>query len=365
MIHSFGKLVIDLQALRDNYDIISKKIVSDCIIAPVVKANSYGLGMVELSHIFHEKGARNFFVATPEEGLILRQALPESKIFVLGGFYKNHMHDYLSHTLSPVLGGLEELDAYRDLALEQNQILQAFLHFDTGMNRLGLSKRESIILLNEPGRMDGLNICGVMSHFACAEEDNNPMNEIQYESFMQNTAHFSKAQKSLCNSPGLFQDQRYHFDMVRPGMALYGLNPTPGKPNPMKPVIRLEIPVIRMRTALKGESAGYNSTYRFEQDTRLAIISVGYADGVFRSLSNRAVFYWKGYACPVRGQISMDTTNIDLSAIPENKRPNVGDYVELLGPFQNADDLANIAGTIGYEILTSLGARYKRHYINS
>ena len=258
-----------------------------------------------------------------------------------------------------------EIEAYKKLGAKTGEKLPAYLSFNTRMNRLGLGSVETEKLLGEMSMLDGINVIGILSHFACADEAGNPMNDIQYNLFNDIAKAFPNAQKSLCNSSGIFRDPKYHFDLARSGMALYGLNPTPETTNPMEPVVRLEASVVRVRLVYKDASVGYNATYRFDKNTWLATLAVGYADGISWHLSNKGVFYWKGYPCPIRGRVSMDLTTIDLSAVPEGQRPKPGDVIEILGPHQSANDLAKAAGTIGYEILTSLGSRYERRYIET
>lgn len=212
--------------------------------------------------------------------------------------------------------------------------------------------------------LDGINVAGILSHFACADEKDHAMNETQYEVFEKIAKHFPNAEKTLCNSSGIFRNSKYHYDIVRPGMALWGLNPTPEIKNPMQPVASLTAPVVRVRLVYKGATVGYNATYKFDKDTWIATLSAGYADGIFWNLGNKGALYWKGYKCPIRGRVSMDLTTVDLSEVPEGQRPKPGDALEIIGEHQQADDLAKAAGTIGYAVLTRLGNRYERKYIS-
>ena len=359
-----GKLTIDLRAIRDNYDILRAQVGSNCRVAGVVKANAYGLGADRVGPALYEAGCRDFFVSSINEALALRQVLRGGTICVLNGFYNSAADLYAENGFVPALGSFMEIESYRKLAAKQGRKLPAWLSFNTRMNRLGLGSVETEKLLADQSMLRGLEITGVMSHFACADEAGHPLNEIQFGLFNEIAAHFPQAKKSLCNSSGIFRDNKYHFDLVRPGMALYGLNPTPEKPNPMKSVIALSAPIVRIRLVYKDSSVGYGATYRFEKDTQLATVSAGYADGIFRALSNKGALYWKGYRCPIRGRVSMDLTTVDLSSVPEKERPRPGDFIELIGSHQSADALAEDAGTIGYEILTSLGNRYERIYLN-
>lgn len=341
-------LTIDLGALGDNYSRIKGLISLDCEAAGVVKANAYGLGMERVAPALARAGCRKFFVALPQEGEALRALAKEAEIFIFGGFQRGAEDLYARHDLIPVLNSEEETGRYRKAGGGK-----CALHFDTGINRLGL---ETL-----PDDLQGLNVQMILSHFACADEDH-PKNEEQYEKFLRIAALFPNVPKSLANSSGVFRDSKYHFNLVRPGMSLYGLNPTPGKPNPMRRVVTLDTPVLQTRTAKRGETAGYGATYGFERDTQLAVCALGYADGIHRALSNKGALYYKGQALPMRGRISMDFIAVEIGHLPENSRPTPGERLEVIGEYQSADDLAAAAGTIGYEILTSLGQRYLRQY---
>lgn len=358
-----GTLTIDLQALRENVEIIRGRLAQGARLGASVKSNAYGLGALQITGALVAQGVEDFFVATPQEALKLRERYPRIRIMVLNGFYNSHAGLYADHGLIPVLGSFLEIEGYKALAGKYQKKLPAYLHFNTRMNRLGLGSVETEELLSNMAMLDGLDVVGIMSHFACADEANNPMTETQYELFAEIAQKFPEVEKSLCNSSGVFRDPKYHFDLVRPGMALYGLNPTPEQDNPMKAVVGLEVPVMRLRLVYKGATTGYNATYCFDKDTWLATVAAGYTDGIFWSLANQGFLYWKGYECPIRGRVSMDMTTVDLSNVPEGERPKPGDVLEVLGPHQSADDLAKAAGTIGYEVLTSLGNRYHRSYV--
>ncbi len=358
-------LAIDLDAISLNYNNLLKRLRPGCRLGAAVKANGYGLGAAEVSRQLFSAGCRDFFVSSPEEGVELRSSLENGRIYVLNGFYASRAEFYIEHNLVPMLGSFLEIEGYKKLGAKHGKKLDAYLSFNTRMNRLGLGSVETGKLLQQMDMLDGLNVIGILSHFAASDEKDHPLNETQYELFKNIAQHFPRAEKSLTNSSGIFRDQKYHFDLARSGMALWGLNPTPETSSPMKPVISLKAPILRMRMVYKGASVGYNATYTFDKDTWLATVSAGYADGVFWNLSNKGALYWKGYKCPIRGRVSMDLTTVDLSEVPENERPKPGDALEILGEHQQADDLAKDAGTIGYEILTRLSNRYERKYINS
>lgn len=357
------KLTIDLGALAANYQMLQDKVGAACRVSAVLKANAYGLGARRVSQTLYDQGCRDFFVAKPAEAMALSHLPSDRRVYVLNGFYDSVEDLYIRHDLTPVLGSFVEIDLYKQLAGKIGHRLPALLKFNTRMNRLGLGAAEQEKLFADLNILEGIDVQGIMSHLACADEPDNPMNEIQNDLFQKIAGHFPSVFKSLANSSGIFLGQDYHYDMVRPGAALYGLNPTPGLPNPMRPVIKLDVPVIRLRTVYPGASVGYGATYRFDKNTWIATLSAGYADGIFWSLGNKGRLFWQGYPCPIRGRVSMDLTTVDLSAVPDAERPRPGDFMELIGPHQDADALAADAYTIGYEVLTSLGQRYERVYV--
>lgn len=342
-----GRLTIDLDALRENYKILREK-ARNAEVAGVVKANAYGIGVETVAPLLQQEGCRLFFVATPEEGIQLRGLLPDAEIAILDGLYKDAEDAYREHGLIPVIGSFE--------ALERAGDMDVIFHFDTGMNRLGfkVSVARAVAEKAPSPRM-------IMSHFACADDQDHVLTHKQYERFADIANLFLNTPKSLCNSASIFQNDTYHYDIVRPGMALYGLNPTPWRDNPMRPTAMLEVQVLQVHEGKKGETAGYGASYLFEEDTKLATVAMGYADGFHRILSNRGKLFWNAKPCPVVGRVSMDTTIVDLSYVQDDL-PQEGDWMEVFGPHQSADDLANDAGTIGYEILTSLGDRWERIY---
>lgn len=356
-----GQLTIDLNALEYNYKLCQKTAGNGCQVAAVVKADAYGLGLAHMAPILWKAGARCFFVATIEEAERLRLLLAEAEIVVLNGFKPGEEGMYFEYRIIPAICSLEEMDRAKEYARRAAQKLRIFLHLDTGTNRLGI-EREHVKGLSE--RVEdyySLKLAGVMSHFACADEDHE-MNDAQYRLFQELCVHFPDVPKSLANSFGLFRSADYALDIARPGMALFGLNPMPGQKNPMRPVVDLKVPVLQIRSVRQGETVGYGATYSFQKDAKLAVVSLGYADGFLRALSNKGHLYWKDYALPIRGRVSMDQTVVDLSEVPEKNYPQVGDMLEVIGTHQSADDLAEAAGTIGYEILTGLGTRYHRVY---
>lgn len=361
---ALGRLTIDLGAIAANHDIIRRQIGTSCGIAGVVKANAYGTGMTRVAATLFQKGSRRFFVATPDEGFALRQILPLAEIAVLSGGLPHNTEAYIYAHIEPVLNSFHDIALWRDAARKADKILPAIIHLDTGMNRLGLSAAEGEMLLKDPALLRGLDVIIVMSHFACADEKYHPLTDRQYEQFRSFAQHFPHAKKSLANSSGIFRSKDYHYDLVRPGMAIYGLNPTPESGSPMKSVVSLESRIIQTRHVKAGETIGYSATHTFKGAGLTATVGLGYADGFHRAHSGQAKLFWRGIPCPLVGRVSMDLVTVDLSNLP-TPLPQPGDWLEVLGPHQNADQLAEIAGTIGYEVLTNLSDRYHRIYVEA
>ncbi len=352
-------LTIDLSALIANYRLFKRQTAGE--VAGVLKADGYGLGATALASALLNDGCAQFFVATPDEGAAIRAIAEDAKIAVLGGLYHGAEDFYLYHHLIPVINSLDQLHRWRDFSVKESFALPYWLHVDTGMNRLGLGADEWATLEADPGQAEPLHMIGIMSHFACADEKDHALNDRQAERFAACARLFPDALKSLCNSSGVFRNKNWHHDLVRPGYALYGGNPTPEAENPMQRVVTLETPVLQTRRVKKGESVGYGAGHHFDQDTETATVALGYADGFLRAGSGKARLYYKGQACPILGRVSMDLISVGIGHLAD--KPVPGAMMEVLGPHQSLDQLADDLGTIGYEILTSLGGRYGREYL--
>jgi alanine racemase len=291
--------------------------------------------------------------------------LPAAGIFVLNGPLPGEERDYIAKVLVPVLNTLDQVRLWQDAASAAGRPLAAVLHLDCGMNRLGLTGREAACLAAEPARIEGLAVELVMGHLACADEPDNPANAEQRDRFRKVAdalpAPARRAPRSLAASCGLFLGQDFRLDLARPGYALYGGNPTPGQPNPMRTVVGLKARVLQARRVDPPAGVGYGATHRVERSAELVTLAIGYADGLFRALSNRGRLVVDGQALPIVGRISMDLTVVDASALPA-ERLLPGGFAEILGPGQDIDQLAADAGTIGYEVLTQLGRRHRRVY---
>lgn len=354
-----ARLTIDLAALAHNYQLLKDKVEASCQVAGVVKANAYGLGLDRVVPILERLGCPHYFVATPQEAINLRQIAPAKPVVVLGGLL-GPAEEYLKHNITPVLNSLREIEIWHNAANKMGRRLGAVIHYDTGMNRLGLDDSELRTLMKEPFRLNGLDVEMIMTHMACADDKTSAMTARQYEKFRAFAAEFPNAKKSVANSSAIWRSANYHQHLARPGMALYGLNPTPERPNPMKPVASVEARVLQIRHVKEGETIGYSAAETMPYDGTLATVGIGYADGLPRSAAPDLQMFWQGKPCPVRGRISMDLTIVDITG--HKPAPMPGDWLEVIGPNQSADQLADAAGTIGYEILTSLGSRMQRVY---
>jgi alanine racemase len=354
-----ARLTIDLVALAHNYQLLKDKVEAACQVAGVVKADAYGLGMERVVAILERLGCPYYFVATPHEAITLRGFVPAKPIAVLDGLL-GPAEEYLKHDIKPVLNSLREIEIWHNAATKAGRRLGAILHYDTGMNRLGLGDDEVAILMKEPFRLNNLDVEIIMTHMACADDKTSGMTARQYEKFRVFAAEFPNAKKSVANSSAIFRSSSYHHDYARPGMALYGLNPTPERQNPMRPVIGLEARVLQVRKVKEGESVGYGAATVMPYEGILATVGIGYADGLIRSVGGRLKMYWQDKPCPVRGRVSMDTVVVDITALKPAPMP--GDWLEVIGPNQSADTLAAAAGTIGYELFTGLGPRLQRIY---
>lgn len=361
-----GRLTIDLGAVAKNWRALDA-LSANSLTGAVIKADAYGTGLIPSGMALYQAGARFFFVATPDEALELREKLPEAHIFVLNGLYPGSARLYEQNRLMPILCSMEMLKEWLAHCVSANEAYPAALHFDTGMNRLGFRIQEADQVREEIEQFGYLPQM-VMSHFACADQPSHEKNRTQLALFQSIMSQFPGVPASLANSAGMMIGRENHMQMVRPGVALFGGRAVSGRKNPMTPVVKLEVPVLQVRTAKTGETVGYGATFELDRDSRLAIISLGYGDGFLRSLSStntrqggRIVF--NNRIAPVVGRISMDLLAVDVTDLKDNG-PRPGDMVEIFGKTLTVDSQADLAGTIGYEFLTSLKGRYKRSYIS-
>lgn len=379
-----GLLTVDLDAVAANYGMLRAE-AAGAEVAAVVKANAYGLGMGPVARRLADEGCGTFFVADANEGAALRallsDVLPDADIYVLNGLFPGAAGFYAGHGLAPCLASLAEVAEWRAAAKggRAGRPLAAALHFDTGMNRLGMNEDDAAALAAEGALTEGIEVKLVMSHLACSDEAANPVNARQlarFRALREGLAkRFPEARASLANSGGIYLGKDYHFDMVRPGVSLYGGSPFTGRANPFRPAVTVEARVLAVRETGPGETVGYGGTWAAGRPARLAVLAAGYADGYMRALSsprnpgdnggyeNGGQVRIAGYTAPVAGRVSMDMLIVDVSGLPDGAVKR-GDMAELIGPHITVDEVGLKAGTLGYEILTSLGNRYMRVYLS-
>jgi alanine racemase len=359
-----GVLTIDLAAIVANWRELARR-SEPAACAAVVKADAYGCGAAPVARALNAAGCETFFVAHLSEARSVRAVAHNAVIYVLNGLAPGTADAYAKDNLRPVIGSLAELDEWNHFHEKSGFAGTAALHVDTGMNRLGLTPEEVAELVARNG-VNRHAISLLISHFACAEEPSHPLNAKQMAEFRDVRALFPDLPGSLANSSGIFLGPDAHHDVVRPGVALYGANPTPGHLNVMRTAVHLDGRIVQVRDVAEGESVGYGATWTARRPTRLAVVSIGYADGFLRAatvtdLKAGAEVIVAGRRCPLAGRISMDLLAIDVTDVP-GEGPDRGDLVTLLGDEIGVDELASHAGTIAYEVLTSLGRRYRRVY---
>ncbi len=360
-------LTIDLAALRANYATLRDQAKgSEC--AAVIKANAYGTGAEQAVRALSKEGCGTYFVATFAEAETIRAAAREATIYVLDGFFAGSGPAFAEKAVRPVLSSLAEIQDWAAFCRERDQPLPAALQFDTGMNRLGMPHGEVEQLAAEPELLASFAPALLMSHLACADEPGHPLNEAQLKAFEACRAMLPACRASFANSAGIFLGARYHFDLVRPGFALYGGKAAEGR-EALRRVIRLEARIVQVHDARAGTSVGYGADQSLSRPTRIATLAIGYADGIFRALGAREgqsgfTAYIGGHAAPALGRISMDLITLDVTDIPEGLAHR-GAWAEIIGEHVSVDDLAARAGTIGYEMLTSLSSRAQRIYTGS
>ncbi|MEM9684906.1 MAG: alanine racemase [Pseudomonadota bacterium] len=352
-------LTIDLDAIADNYARLRDQ-QRDGACAAVIKADGYGLGAAQVGERLARAGCDTFFVAHLEEGIALRPVVPAARIYILNGLYAHCAADYTAHALIPVLNDRGQIDDWAGHCRAHGP-QPAAVHFDTGMTRLGLTPPEATHLFDDPGILEAFADVLIMSHLACADEPDNALNDLQRQRFNEIRDRLPGHRTCFANSSGLFLGEGFKSDLGRPGIALFGGNPTPDRPNPMRPVVRLEGRILQLREIDAPRTVGYGATHEIAPPARVATIAVGYADGYLRSIGNQGHAYIGEVRVPIVGRVSMDLITVDVTDAPA-PLCQPGRWVELLGERHTIDDLAEEAGTIGYEILTSLGARHHRVY---
>ena len=358
-------LRVNLKAIADNYKSLQSRVGKNTKVAASVKADAYGLGAQRVSRSLYGAGCRTFFVATAGEGKIVRESIGDNAtIYVLNGPGTRDISLFFGARLKPVLNSMEQVKIWKDATTGVKHVPYCALHFDTGMNRLGFSQSEYEQIQRNPKLLETLGVDLIMSHLACAPDANNAYNKEQLEKFRQQASKLPMLPMSLANTAGIYLGNAYHFQMVRPGIGLYGGIATNNPAQEVSSsVVSLMAPVLQIRTLKQGDLVGYNSTFRAEKDMTLAIIGAGYADGIpvafssdgqtpngFATVQSRRV--------PIVGRVSMDLTALDITSL--NKAPIIGDWAEFLG--ENLENDAKSAHTLNYEMLIRLGSRARREY---
>ena len=362
-----GLLNVDLAAIVANYNVLTHRVLpADC--AAVVKADGYGCGIDQVTAALASAGCKTFFVAQLDEARRVRALAPAAVIYVLNGFPAGTGPALAQINAQPVINSAVELAEWDQFVTTSGWRGGFALHVDTGMNRLGLSLDEAAAMA--PRIHSGNHgITLLMSHFACSDEPANPLNTQQIQRFREIRTLYRGIPASLANSSGIYLGPAAHCDLVRPGAALYGINPTPSAKNPMQSVVELRARVLQIRSVAKGATVGYGATWTAKRDTRLAIVAAGYADGYLRAASateaepGRQVLI-ENLRCPIVGRVSMDLFAVDVTDVPQGAIHR-GGLVTLIGGALGIDEVAAQAGTIGYELLTNLGNRYHRTWTNS
>jgi alanine racemase len=358
-------LTINLAALRSNWAELNKASgKAEC--AGVIKADAYGLGLEQITRALRDEGCKTFFVATLTEAQRVRAVQPGADIYVLDGLLPGAAPHYAGFDLRPCLSSLAEVHEWAAYCQAIGRKLRAAVHIDTGMNRLGLSAGEVELLAAVPTPFEQFECVLIMSHLACADETTHPMNPRQRAAFDRLRAKLPTAKASLANSGGVFLGPDYHYDLVRPGIALYGGRSLEGAANPMHWVVQLQARILQVRDTAEGETVGYGATYTCHRPSKIATLACGYADGFLRAISrvgqsSGAVGFLGPHPVPIVGRVSMDLITVDVTGVPENLAQR-GAWVEVLGARTTIDDLTDRAGTIGYELLTRLGKRVHRIY---
>ena len=359
-----GVLTIDLAAIAANWKrLYGMTVPVEC--AAVVKADAYGCGIERVVPALKKVGCRTFFVADIAEGRRVRAAAPDAVIYVLNGLMPSTAPAFAEANLRPVINSTTELAEWDTFVSSSNWDGGAALHVDTGMNRLGLTPEESVAVAARV-QSEGHGFKLLMSHLACAEILDHPMNDRQIRLFREIRILFRGVPSSLVNSAGIFLGGTAHCDLVRPGIALFGGNPIPGQKNAMRAVVELKGRITQVRQLKKGDTVGYGASWTAARPSRLAVIAIGYGDGYFRAAAATkskapANVIIAGKPCPLIGRISMDLLAVDVTDLPAGVARR-REFATLIGGDIGVDELGAACGTIGYEILTNLGRRYHRNY---
>lgn len=361
-----GRITVDLAQLAHNWQNLAR-LVAPASCGAVVKADAYGLGAARVIPALYTAGCRTFFIATPDEGLAARALAPDARVYALDGLFAGSAEDFFAARVTPVLSTLASVEAWAGLAAARGIRLPAALHIDSGLNRLGLTARDARRLANDARLLSALDVTLVMSHLASADNPADQKNREQLLAFETLSALFPGVPRSLAASDGLMLGKAYHFDLVRPGYALYGGQASAGNPAPVSPVVTVTARVLAVNDVAPGETVGYAASWRAQRASRIATVAAGYADGVPRSASSRdgkpyGYVLIRDVKVPIAGRVSMDLITLDVTDLPPGA-VQAGDDATLIGPGLSIEDAGYAAGTIGYEVLTRLGQRFERVYL--
>lgn len=369
MLNCDYQLTINLAAIQNNWLLLKNSLRSGAECAAVVKANAYGLGANEVATALFEHGCRTFFVANLQEALALQAVVStQTRVIIFGGLRPGEELPCLQKSFVPVLSTIKQIERWVEAGSNFKQPYAAAIKVDTGMHRLGLLPEQLTELCQQRELLLACHPILLLTHMACAELPEHPLNAQQLSVFKQAAAQIKavipEIKLSLANSSAIFLGEDFHADLVRPGASLYGVNPTPHLQNPMSPVVSLALPIVQIKTIVGPASVGYGATFEIPvgKKVKLALALGGYADGIFRYLSNRGCGLIAGQQVPLVGRVSMDMVMFDVSDI-NNTLLEESDVITLIGDTITVDDIARDAGTIGYEVLTALGSRYRRRYV--
>ncbi|MBN9669989.1 alanine racemase [Roseibium aggregatum] len=361
-----GRLTIDLDAIAANWTFLNGKLSGAAECAAAIKGDGYGTGQDKAGPALYAAGCKTFFTAVPAEAVALRELLPDAVIYVLDGLFPGAAEFFPHHDLRPVLASVEELKDWSALCKSAGRSFKAAVHVDTGINRLGLPPGDLSAALGDPDLCGPFTPSLIISHLACGSTPAHEMNQRQLKLFREVTEPFSHIPRSLANSAGVLMGPEFHFDLVRPGIALYGGQAIDTEPNPMKPVAKVEARIMLVRDVAEGDTIGYGAKQTARRPLKNAVVAAGYADGMLRragSTDERPGGFAMigGFKAPILGRISMDMITLDVTDVPDHLVQR-GAFVEMLGPSVAAAELAAYAETIDYEYLTSLGRRFERVY---
>jgi alanine racemase len=358
-----GVIIVDLGQIRANWRALAQRVApAEC--AAVVKADAYGLGAAQVIPALVKEGCRTFFVATIGEAARARILAPKAAIYILDGLLPGTGPEFLAIGAIPVLASFEEVKEWEALALARGERLPTALHVDSGLNRLGMTGVDMNAIDTEE-RARHLDVRLIVSHLACADNPGHDMNAWQRDNFDAMRRYMPNVPASLVASDGLMLGVDYHYDLVRPGYALYGGQAFQGGPAPVAPVLAVKARVLQVRVVQPSDTVGYSATWRPKGPSRIAIVAAGYDDGVARALSrgtgeDGAHVMFEGKLAPIVGRVSMDLITVDVTKLEQP--PARGDFVDLIGPGLPIETIGAAAGTIGYEVLTRLGRRFHRLY---